>query len=128
MTTAWIGAICMIVIIPLQILLTFGAPLGEFSMGGKYKVFPGKLRMMSAVSTVILISMTILLLGLGGIIYFEPKLFFKYAGYICGAYFCLNTIMNLLSESKKEKFTMTPLSAILTVCFLYTTYNSPLWN
>ena len=129
MLTAWIGSVCMMLIIPFQILLTLGFPLGEFSLGGKYKVLPVKLRYVSAVSVVILLLMTILLLYLGGVIHlaYSSKIF-RYAGYAVFGYFILNTVMNLLSDSRKEKYTMTPLSAIVAFCFWYTTYHSVLWG
>jgi len=129
MITAWIGSACLMVIIPFQILLTLGFPLNEFSLGGKYKVLPVKLRYISAVSAVILLLMIMLLLYLGGIIHLAySSRIFKYAGYFVCGYFILNTLMNLFSESPKEKHTMTPLSAIVAFCFWHTTYYSVLWN
>lgn len=129
MLTAWIGSVCLMFIIPFQILLTLGFPLGEFSLGGKYKVLPVKLRYVSAVSVVILILMVLLLLSLGGIIPLaHASKTLLYAGYVVCGYFILNTMVNVLSESPKEKYTMTPLSAAAAFCFWYTTYYSVLWN
>ena len=39
---AIIGAIVFLVVIVLSILIICGLPLGELTMGGKYKVFPTK--------------------------------------------------------------------------------------
>lgn len=129
MLSAWIGSLCLMVITPFQILLTLGFPLGEFSLGGKYKVFPIKLRYVSAVSVVILILMILLLLSLGGIIPLaHASKTLLYAGYMVFGYFILNTAVNLISESPKERYTMTPLSATVAFCFWYTTYYSVLWN
>lgn len=131
MLTAWIGAACLTTIIPFQILLALGFPLGEFSLGGKYKVLSVKLRYVSAVSVMVLMLMIIVLLHLGGIIQwaysFSPQIF-KYTGYFICGYFILNTLVNVLSESRKEKYVMTPLSAIVTFCFWHTTYHSVLWE
>lgn len=129
MLSAWIGSLCLLFIIPFQILLTLGFPLGEFSLGGKYKVLPVKLRYVSAVSVVILILMILLLLSLGGIIPLaHASKTSLYAGYVACGYFILNTMVNLFSESPKEKYTMTPLSATVAFCFWYTTRYSVLWN
>lgn len=129
MITTWIGFACMIVIIPFHILLILGFPLGEFSLGGKHKVLPIKLRYVSAASVVILLLMIILLLYLGGIIPLPySSRIFKYAGYFVCGYFILNTLMNLFSPSPKEKYTMTPFSAVMAFCFWHTTYHSVLWN
>ena len=40
----YIGAILLIVVIILSILLICGLPLGELTMGGRFKVWPKKLR------------------------------------------------------------------------------------
>ena len=124
MITAWIGAICMAAIIPLQILLTLGFPLGEYSMGGRYKVFPPKMRVASGISAIILIFAVLLILHLGNIIHlrFNSELP-KYIGYGFGAYFFLNIFTNLISKNKKEKYIMTPLAALVSFCFFYTTYH-----
>ena len=50
---AIIGAgLCLIVII-LSVLLICGLPLGELTMGGQYKVYPGKLRIVLVVQLVL---------------------------------------------------------------------------
>lgn len=125
MITAWIGGICMLLLVLFQILLTLGFPLGEYAMGGKYKVFPPKMRIFSGIAAVILTLAAILILSLGGILDLDVSApFFRYAAYGFGGYLCLNTIMNLFSFSKKEKYTMTPLSAIVAFCLIYTAYHS----
>ena len=40
-----------------QVLLALGLPLGEFAMGGYYKVLPYKLRVASAINAIILLVM-----------------------------------------------------------------------
>jgi len=131
MTTTWIGSVCLLAIVPFQILLALGFPLGEFTLGGKHKVLPDKLRYVSAISVIIILLMVTVLLHLGGVIQlaypFSPRAF-TYVGYIIGGYFVLNTLANLLSKSWKEKYVMTPLSAIVAFCFWHTTYHSALWN
>ena len=37
-----VGTLLMLVVIILSILLLFGLPLGELTMGGQYRVFPKK--------------------------------------------------------------------------------------
>src|SRR5699024_12350919 len=107
MITAWIGFACMIVIIPFHILLILGFPLGEFSLGGKYKVLPIKLRYVSAASVVILLLMIILLLYLDGIIHLPySSRIFKYAEYFVCGYFIINTLMYLFLLCTKKTYTM----------------------
>jgi len=45
--------------------------------------------------------------------------------YICiffAAYLSLNTVMNFMSHSKKEKYVMTPLSLLTAACFWITAF------
>lgn len=38
-------------------------------------------------------------------------------GIVMAIYLSLNTVMNLISKSKKEKYIMTPLSFVAAICF-----------
>lgn len=123
MITIWIGSFCIMLLIIFQLLLALGFPLGEYSMGGKHKVLPPTLRIASILSAILLGFALYTLLILGNFIQHSSlPAWYYYAGYSFGGYLCLNTIMNLVSPSKKERFVMTPVSAILAFCFLYTTY------
>lgn len=118
---AIIGAILFSVIVIMSVLLLFGAPLGEFTMGGKIQVFKGKQKIMIVCSMLIQIFAIIIILQTGK---FIPLLFsIKVTRIIClvfAIYLFLNTIMNFLSPSKKEKYVMTPLSFLTAICFLMT--------
>lgn len=46
--TAIIGASIFSIVIVLSFLIICGLPLGELTMGGQYKVFPKKLRILLA--------------------------------------------------------------------------------
>ena len=48
-----IGASIFSVIVILSILVTLGLPLGEFTMGGKYRILPLKMRIASGISVLI---------------------------------------------------------------------------
>ena len=118
---AIIGASTFSVAIILSILLICGLPLGEFTMGGQYKVFPKKLRIVLVLQLAIQIFFVIIVLQMGGII---PLLFSgnvtKIICVVMAVYLSLNTVMNCISKSKKEKFIMTPLSLISAICFWVT--------
>lgn len=44
----------------------------------------------------------------------------KIIGIVMAIYLSLNTVMNFVSKSKKEKYIMTPLSLISVICFWIT--------
>ncbi|PKM57656.1 MAG: hypothetical protein CVU98_05020 [Firmicutes bacterium HGW-Firmicutes-3] len=120
---AIIGALLFFGIAIMTLLVAFGLPLGEFKMGGQYKILPSKYRIMAFVSVAIQLFAMLIVLQAGG---FIPLLFsIKITQYICyffAIYLSLNTIMNLTSKSKKEKYVMTPLSLIAAICYWITAF------
>lgn len=113
-----IGACAFSMVIILTLLIICGLPLGEFTMGGKYKVFPKKLRIILVTQLILQLFFLIIILQMGGFIslWFSAKLT-KIIGIVMSAYLSLNIIMNLMSKSKKEKYVMTPISLIAAICF-----------
>ncbi|MFC3931240.1 hypothetical protein ACVR0S_04860 [Streptococcus dentapri] len=120
---AILGAVIFGVIATMTVLVACGLPLGEFTMGGQHKVLPKNLRVAAVISVAIQIFAMIIILQAGG---FIPLWFsFKVTKYICfffAAYLSLNTIMNMISKSRKERFVMTPLSLIAGICFWITAF------
>lgn len=124
MATAWIGSITFFLVAILYILLAFGLPFGELAMGGKYKVMPKKMRAACAISVFIQIVAILILLETGNVISIGlSQGLAKGLCYFFAIYLLLNTLMNLLSKSKKEKLIMTPLSFITAICFALTALN-----
>ncbi|MTI49907.1 MAG: hypothetical protein FH761_18915 [Firmicutes bacterium] len=120
---AIIGAILFLVIVIMTVLVALGLPLGEFTMGGQYKVLPNKFRIMALVSVAMQIFAMVIVLQAGGFItlWFSYKIT-KYFCFFFAAYLSLNTIMNLMSQSKKEKYVMTPFSLIVAMCYWMTAF------
>lgn len=116
-----VGANLMLVVIILSILLLFGLPLGELTMGGQYRVFPKKLKILLVTQLVLQIFFVIIILQMGGYI---PLWFsYKVTRIICiimAVYLSLNTVINFNSKSKKEKYIITPLSFVTAICFWIT--------
>ena len=105
---AIIGASTFSVVIILSVLLICGLPLGELTMGGIVLVLQLVLQMF----------FVIIILQMGGIVplWFSRNIT-KIICVIMAAYLSLNTVMNCISKSKKEKVVMTPLSLISAICF-----------
>ena len=118
-----LGAVLFGVIAIMTVLVACGLPLGEFTMGGQHKILPKKFRVMAVISVGIQIFAMIIILQAGGFI--SLWLSFKVTKYICfffAAYLSLNTIMNMISKSRKEKYIMTPLSLIAGICSWITAF------
>lgn len=116
-----IGAGVFSIVIILSILIICGLPLGELTMGGQYKVFPQKLRIVLVTQLILQVFFVLIILQMGEII---PLLFSynvtKIIGIVMAIYLSVNTVMNLISKSKKEKYIMTPLSFVTAICFWIT--------
>ena len=118
-----LGAVLFGAIAIMTVLVACGLPLGEFTMGGQHKILPEKFRVMAVISVAIQIFAMIIILQAGGFI--SLWLPFKVTKYICfffAAYLSLNTIMNMISKSRKEKYVMTPISFIAGICFWITAF------
>ena len=118
-----LGAVLFGVIAIMTVLVACGLPLGEFTMGGQHKILPKKFRITAVISVAIQIFAMIIILQAGGLL--PLWLPFKVTKYICfffAAYLSLNTIMNMISKSKKEKYVMTPISLIAAICFWITAF------
>lgn len=119
-----LGAILFGIVAVITFLNTLGFPLGEFSMGGKYKIMPTKLRIATGISFLIQLFAIVVILQSGGFmaLWFSEKIT-KYICFFFAGYLLLNTVMNLLSTSKKEKYFATPLSIVASICFWITAFN-----
>ena len=118
-----LGAVLFGVIAIMTVLVACGLPLGEFTMGGQHKILPKKFRVMAVISVAIQIFAMIIILQAGGFI--SLWLSFKVTKYICfffAAYLFLNTVINMISKNRKEKYVMTPLSLITGICFWITAF------
>ena len=118
---AVIGAILLFVAAVFEVLLIAGLPLGEFTMGGRYKVLPPMMRVAGAFSLLTQVFAALILLQAAGIMnMWFPVNVTRIICYVFGGFFVFNTIMNFFSLSKKEKYTMTPLALIEAVIFILT--------
>lgn len=102
-----------------QVLLSFGCPLGEFAMGGSYKISPKKRRVLSVVNALILLFMSVVFLQHAYVIKGLRFLPTNPLVWVITIFLGLNTIANLLSRRKKERYTMTPISGIAFILCLF---------
>jgi uncharacterized membrane protein SirB2 len=106
-------AIMFVSISIFQVLLFLGYPLGEYAMGGLYRVLPKKLRIVSIINAIILLFMGLVFLQHTNVFNSFNFLPTNILVWVITIFLGLNTITNLISQSKKERFIMTPLSSIV---------------
>lgn len=101
----------------LQVLVALGLPLGHFVWGGQHKILPTGLRIGSAVSVVVYAAMAALLLSRAGVIAGDGT-FVRVATWSLFGYFVLGILMNAISRSEPERFTMTSVTLVLALATL----------
>ena len=101
-----------------QLALVFGAPLGHFAWGGRHRVLPSRLRIGSLVSIVIYAVIAMLALDRAGVIDVVSDTVSTVGMWIVFAYFVLGIPLNAISRSKPERYTMTPVVAVLAILSL----------
>lgn len=101
----------------LQVLVALGLPLGRLVWGGQHRVLPTRLRIGSAISVVLYAGMAALLLSRGSAIPGDSN-FVRVATWVLLVYFALGIIMNAISRSRPERYTMTPISIALATATL----------
>ncbi|MFG6401660.1 hypothetical protein [Microbacterium sp. P04] len=110
-----------------QLALASGAPIGRFAWGGQHRVLPLRLRVGSAVSILIyafIVLVAFTRLGVGNwypeaaIFRLLPEDFAIAAMWVVFAYFCVGIVMNAVSRSRPERYTMVPVCAVLAVLSL----------
>jgi hypothetical protein len=101
-----------------QLALALGAPIARFAWGGQHRVLPAKLRIGSLVSILIYAVIALLALDRVDLIDVVPDPVSTVGMWIVFAYFVLGIPLNAVSRSKAERYTMTPVVAMLAVLSL----------
>jgi hypothetical protein len=102
-----------------QLALAFGAPWGKFAWGGQHPgVLPPRLRIASALSVLIYAIIAVLAADLVGMIDLVPTTVSQVGMWVVFGYLALGVLMNAISRSKPERYTMTPVALVLAVLAL----------
>lgn len=113
-----------IVIVLFQLTLVFGAPLGEYTMGGK---FPGKLpfkmRIAALIQIFILLLFVSVVIAKAGIALEQFHIIGRIGIWFVVAFFVLGSIVNLSSPSRNEKLVMGPVNIIALITTLLIAMN-----
>lgn len=105
-----------------QAALACGAPLGQFAWGGKSRVLPVKLRIGSIVAIAIYALFAAFALSkVGWVMMIENQLVVQIGLWVITVYLMLMILANAVSRSQYERYTMTPITILLVICFLILT-------
>lgn len=103
----------------LHLLLVLGLPLGEYVLGGQHKALPYKMRAVSCIFIILWIVVGLSYLNYGEIIYLFSNTFAKTIIRSSSVFLFFAIFSNaFLTNSKKERFVMTPFSLVTFICSL----------
>ncbi len=108
----------MVALAVFQLALIAGAPLGHFAWGGQDRVLPAGKRVGSAVSIVLYALFAAVVSQRAGLIELLPGVVADVGIWVIVAYLALGIVMNGISRSKPERYTMAPVCVVLTVLSL----------
>ena len=114
---AVISLTLLALLVVFQVLLIAGVPIGNFAWGGQHKTLPRNLRIGSVFSIVIYAFIAALIVSKAGLWQLIPQgTFLDITLWVVFAYLALGVVMNAISRSKPERYTMTPVALVLAVC------------
>ena len=111
--------VLMVALAIFQLALIAGVPIGQLAWGGQDRVLPARKRVGSVTSIVLYALFSIVVLQRAGLVAIIPIQGIVDIGiWVLVAYFALGIVMNALSRSKPERWTMAPLSLLLAILAL----------
>jgi len=93
-----------------QFALAFGAPWGEYAMGGKYPgTFPMEMRIAAIIQGLMLIFMAIVVLSRAGLALSKLHNFSRKAVWVVAVYCIIGLFLNIITPSDKERMLWAPI-------------------
>lgn len=121
---AYIYLILTAFIIVFQIILALGAPLGEYTLGGKFPgKLPPKIRLAALVQIVFLILFAAIVAARAEVALAAYHNISRVGIWFVVGFFVLGSVVNLSSPSVKEKRVMGPANVIALICTLVVAIN-----
>lgn len=118
MIAAITGSIFLMALVVIYTGLIFGAPWGEYALGGRHKILVGRERLIALFALMVQLLGIFVLLRCSGIITgFISDHVAKIMAYIFAVYLSMNVFMNIASKNRKERIIMTPLALLTAICF-----------
>lgn len=113
------GAVLQAAVAMFQLLLAAGLPFGAAAWGGRHRVLPTNLRIGSAAAAAVLMSGAWIILARANVARPGPgSRFIRGTCWVFAGYLAFNTLANAASTSMMERVILTPVTVILTVCFV----------
>ena len=115
---AWLACAILAALAVFQAALVAGAPLGHFAWGGQNRVLPRNLRIGSVIAIVLYAGFAAIILQRAGIVAWLPAPVADIGIWVVLGYLVLGIPLNAISRSLPERYTMTPVVALLVLLVL----------
>ena len=112
-TAAYIFLFVIALLALFQIALAAGAPWGRFAWGGAQATLPVALRIGSVVSLLIYSACAAIVADRAGLVDVIGDDVSGVGAWVVAGFLSLGVVMNAISRSKPERFTMTPVALVL---------------
>jgi len=117
-------ALCLIVAL-FQLALAFGAPWGEYTMGGRFPgKLPPKMRTAALIQMIIIFVFAFIVLIKSGLVFSQFYSIGKIAIWFVVAFFVLGSILNLSTPSKGERIIWGPVNILLLATSIFVALNT----
>lgn len=110
---AYVFAAMIVALAVFQVALAAGAPLGRFAWGGAHERLPAGFRLGSLASILIYGACAGIILDRAGLAEVVGDDVSRIGAWVIAGFFTLGVVMNAISRSKPERFTMTPVALVL---------------
>ena len=118
-TFAYIYLFLTVFVVVFQLSLALGAPLGEYTLGGKFPgQLPPKLRLAALLQIVFLLLFAAIVAARAEVALVEYHAMSRIGIWFVVAFFVLGSVVNLLSPSKKERRVMGPANIVALISTL----------
>ncbi len=106
-------------VIIFQTFILFGAPWGEYTMGGKYPgVIPKKVRYLTIIQILVLLGFAYIIAEKTDLLGIKTNIFGEVGIWFVFAFFVLGTILNWITPSKKERLLWGPVNTLILVLLI----------
>lgn len=114
--TAILFAVLTTAVVLFQLALVFGAPWGEFTLGGKYRgKLPHLARIIPIVSGALLTGCAVIVLARAGLAFAYLKTSSNWLVWVVIVYCVVGTIANLITPSRRERALWLPIIILMLV-------------
>jgi len=105
-------------VMALQVLLAAGLPLGRAAWGGRHRVLPRRLRWASLAAAILVGIAAQMIVARAGLAPGGEATTVRIGVWVFAGFFALNTLANLASPSRVERYLMAPVTLLLLACFV----------